>query len=182
VTVEELAHLKAVQERLEAADRDPLTGLLTRAYLDTLPTLVERESRAQRPLSAVFVDVDSFKQVNDVFGHATGDDVLRLVARLLALGIREAEACVRYGGEELLVIVQDAPEGPAATLAERYRIAVADHDWPRVASGLKVTVSCGVAEHRAGEGVRGWLERADRALYAAKRAGRNQVARASVLE
>src|SRR5262249_47900565 len=108
-------------ERLDAADRDPLTGLLTRAYLEQLPSLVERETGAGRPLSLVFVDVDHFKRVNDTHGHSVGDDVLRQVARLLALGVREAEACVRYGGEELLVIATDATLDEALALAERFR-------------------------------------------------------------
>jgi diguanylate cyclase (GGDEF)-like protein len=181
VTLEELAHLKTVRERLEASDRDPLTGLLTRACLNTLPDRLQRASSAGRAVSLVFVDVDGFKLINDGFGHVVGDDVLRAVARLLALGVREAEACVRYGGDELLVVVEDATEAPAASLAERFRTAVADHAWAKIARGLTVTVSCGVAQHVAGESVRGWIERADCALYSAKHAGRNRVVCASAV-
>ena len=183
VTLEELAHLRSVVERLEAGDRDPLTGLLTRRFLDDhLPGLLERADQGGRPTSAVFVDLDRFKSINDGFGHQVGDDVLRQVARLLAFSVREAESCVRYGGEELLVIAESSTEDRSAALAERFREAVEAHDWSRIAAKLTVTVSCGVAERAAGEEPREWLERADRALYTAKNGGRNRVQRASVLQ
>jgi diguanylate cyclase (GGDEF)-like protein len=183
VNLAELAHLRRVLERLEGGDRDPLTGLLTRAYLDAaLPQRLEEADKDERALSAVFLDVDHFKEINDGLGHARGDDVLRQVARLVAFGARESEACVRYGGEELLVILEGAAEPAAAQVAERLRRAIAAHDWSRVAIDLQVSVSCGVAERRPKEAQRDWLERADRALYAAKHAGRNRVRRAGVLD
>jgi diguanylate cyclase (GGDEF)-like protein len=125
------------------------------------------------------VDVDHFKKINDGFGHGAADDVLRQLARLLLFTVREKEVCVRYGGEELLVVLEDAGEARAAEVAERLRAAIETHDWPRLARGLAVTISCGVAERAADEPQRAWLERADEALYAAKRAGRNRVERAS---
>jgi diguanylate cyclase (GGDEF)-like protein len=177
---DELAHLQGVLERLAAGDRDPLTGLLTRSYLEgRLPTLVEECRRAGRPVSTVFLDVDHFKSINDEFGHATGDDALRQVARLLAYGVRARESCVRYGGEEVIVVLEGATEGEAVVVAERLRRLVESHEWSAVAGGLEVTVSCGVAQCLPGQGVREWLARADRALYAAKRSGRNRVCRAS---
>ena len=183
VSLQEVAHLLGVVERLDASDRDPLTGLLTRAYLDEkLPALLLRAQRKGRLTSALFVDLDRFKRINDRFGHATGDDVLRQVARLLLLSVRAREVCVRYGGEELLVILEDTGEGKATQAAERLRSDIEGHDWPRLAAGLAVTISCGIAEHRGAEGVRSWLERADAALYAAKRGGRNRVVPASAVE
>jgi diguanylate cyclase (GGDEF)-like protein len=183
VSLEELAHLRSVVERLEAGDRDPLTGLLTRRFLDdALPSILERADRGGQPVSAIFVDVDRFKAINDGFGHPVGDDVLRQIARLLAFSVREGESCVRYGGEELLVVAEATIEEGAFELAERFREAVEVYDWPRIAAGLAVTVSGGTAERRRGEDGREWLERADRALYKAKNDGRNRVVRASVLQ
>jgi diguanylate cyclase (GGDEF)-like protein len=172
----ELAHLQEVLDRLAASDRDPLTGLLTRAYLDDrLPQLLELCSRTSRPLSAVFVDLDHFKSVNDRFGHAIGDDVLRQVGLILAYAVREREVCVRYGGEEIVVVLEGATESQAVVVADRLRELVESHQWSAIAKGLAVTVSCGVAQWRPGEGVREWLQGADRALYAAKNGGRNRV-------
>jgi diguanylate cyclase (GGDEF)-like protein len=177
----ELSHLRGVLARLAANGRDPLTGLLTRAYLEKLPSLLERSARKGRKTSALFVDVDRFKRINDSFGHATGDDVLRQLARLLLFDVREREVCIRYGGEEILVILEGADEGHATAIAERLRKAIKSHDWSRLAKRLVVTISCGIAERQPREPVRAWLERADLALYAAKRGGRDRVLRASSL-
>jgi len=180
VSLAELLHLRGVLARLAASDRDPLTGLLTRTYLDEkLPALLDRSARRGRTTSAVFADVDRFKRINDRFGHTTGDDVLRQVSRLVLFALREREVCVRYGGEELLVVLEGSDEARAAKVAERLRHDIEAHDWPRLAAGLAVTISCGVAEHQPGEPVRPWLERADAALYAAKRGGRNRVVTAA---
>jgi diguanylate cyclase (GGDEF)-like protein len=180
LSARELQQLQAVVRRLEASDRDPLTGLLTRAYLDNqLPLLLEGHDRTATPVSAAFLDVDHFKSINDRFGHATGDDVLRQLARLLVYVVREREACIRYGGEEIVIVLPDSREDDAAGVAERLREMVEGHDWGRLADGLAVTVSSGVAERRSGEPLGEWLARADRALYAAKAQGRNRVRRAS---
>lgn len=176
VSPSELAHLRGVLARLGTGDRDPLTGLLTRAYLDErLPSLLERSARKGRTASALFVDVDHFKRINDHFGHAIGDDVLRELARLLLLDLREREVCIRYGGDELLVILEGAADRHATAIAERLRKVIESHDWARLAERLVVTISGGIAERQPGEPVRPWLERADGALYAAKRGGRNRV-------
>lgn len=177
--MEELAHLTRVVERLQLANHDPLTGLVTRRWLDDeLPALMVRHVGAAVPLSAVFIDVDRFKSINDTYGHAVGDEVLRAVSRLLVLSVRDGDTSVRYGGEELLTVLPNCDEASAAMTAERVRAAIAEHDWSRYAEGLAVTVSAGVAAARPGETGRDWLERADRALYAAKHGGRNRVVRA----
>jgi diguanylate cyclase (GGDEF)-like protein len=181
VSPSELSHLRGVLARLAASDRDPLTGLLTRAYLDKLPSLLERSARKGRKTSALFVDVDRFKRINDNFGHATGDDVLRQLARLLLFSVREREVCIRYGGEELLVILEGADEGHATAIAERLRKTIESHNWTRLAKRLGVTISCGIAERQPREPVRAWLSRADSALYAAKHRGRNRVLCVSAL-
>ena len=180
--LDELAHLARVHERLSLANKDPLTGLLTRLYLDEeLPGVVTRHEHANLPLSAVFLDVDHFKRVNDTWGHGVGDEVLRAVARLMALAVRDADTCVRYGGEELLALLPNCDELGAVQMAERLRTSIVNHDWSHYAEPLKVTASLGVAQHKAGEQTREWLECADKALYSAKTTGRNRTIAASTL-
>ncbi len=180
LSVDEITHLGNVLARLEAGNRDPLTGLLTRAWIEEeLPVVLDTARLYGTPLACLFVDVDHFKSVNDRFGHQTGDDVLVGIARLLLVGVRESDACVRYGGEELLMFLQDSSEDTAFEVAERVRRAIEGHDWSRTYTGLRVTASFGVACARPDESVKEWINRADRALYAAKASGRNRVVRAS---
>lgn len=179
--LDEIAHLQRASERLRQANKDALTGLLTRHWMDEdLPVLAERHRITERPLAAVFVDVDRFKRVNDTHGHLVGDEVLRSVARLTALQVRESDVCLRYGGEELLCVLPACDEAGAVAMAERIRAAVASHEWGRYAPGLRVTASFGVAVLQPPEPVRDWLGRADQALYRAKSAGRNRVMAYSV--
>lgn len=176
LSLDELGHLGRVIQRLEAANRDPLTGLLNRAYIDDeLPKLAERCATAGVPFACAFVDVDHFKQVNDGHGHQVGDEVLAAIARLLMLGVRDGDPCVRYGGEELILFLPGSNEPGAHEVAERIRRTIAGHDWDRTAQGLRVTASFGVAERADGESVAAWLNRADQAMYTAKRSGRNRV-------
>ncbi len=180
--LDELAHLARVQERLSSADRDPLTGMLNRSWLDDqLPALVERCVDAGVQITSLFVDVDRFKQINDTFGHAVGDEVLQGVSRLLMLGVRDSDACIRYGGEEFLLILPGAEENGALDVAERLRRSVSGHDWERTSPGLRVSASLGLAQRRENEDITSWLSRADQAMYTAKRDGRNRVRRASIL-
>jgi diguanylate cyclase (GGDEF)-like protein len=176
--MEELAHLQRVVERLNVANRDPLTGLNSRWFLEQdLPEVARRHVHTGVPLSALMLDVDRFKGVNDRSGHPVGDAVLQAVARLLVLSVRHGDVCVRYGGDELLVVLPDCDEDAAVGVAERIRGAVGRHDWEHYAPELRVTVSLGVAELRKDEDAGTWLGRADRALYAAKQGGRNKVVR-----
>ncbi len=180
LSLEEVEHLQSVIDRLASNNRDPLTGLLNRVWLDDeLPVHLAAATRLGVDYSCLFVDIDSFKQVNDTFGHQVGDDVLVGVARILMVGVRETDACVRYGGEELLMFLHGTPESGAIEVGERVRRAIEGHDWARTNPGLRVTASLGVAGVRAGESVKEWINRADRALYAAKAAGRNRVMRAT---
>lgn len=173
---DELGHLSRVVDRLAAAHRDPLTGLNSRAFLDDdLPRLAEHCDRAGVPFSCAFVDVDHFKDINDTHGHQAGDEVLAGVSRILMLGVRDADPCVRYGGEEILMFLPGSTETSAAEVAERLRRAIAGHDWARTAARLRVTACFGVAQRAPGESLKQWIDRADQAVYAAKRAGRNRV-------
>jgi len=176
---EELQHLQRVSRQVETANRDPLTGLLNRLALENeLPLMLKASANKNMPICSIFADIDRFKSINDRYGHSIGDDVLAGVARLMMLGIRENDLCLRYGGEEILLFLF-ASEQVAADVAERIRIAIQHHPWERIAAGLSVTVSFGIAERVADEPIKLWLERSDKALYTAKNSGRNRVVRAS---
>ena len=113
--------------------------------------------------------------MNDRYGHAVGDDVLRAVARILLDNTRSGDLLARMGGEEFLVVFAGTPIGVANDVCERLRQAVEKHDWQRLAPGLCLTVSIGLCDALHSVDVRGLLERADASLYAAKRGGRNRV-------
>ena len=175
--LDELAHLARVVERLNLASKDSLTGLTTRHYLEQdLPMLVDKLAEKNVTCAAVFLDVDHFKHINDTFGHAVGDEVLRTVARLMVMTVRDTDVCIRYGGEELLAILPKCDEKGGLLMAERLREALEQHDWTaHGVEGRNVTASLGVAVLKATETIPQWLTRADAAMYAAKNDGRNRV-------
>ncbi|MSQ02654.1 MAG: GGDEF domain-containing protein [Myxococcales bacterium] len=176
LSLEEIDHLANVVARLKLQNRDPLTGLLTRAWLDEdLAPIMDRCARSHTPLACIFFDVDHFKQVNDRFGHHIGDDVLVGCARLMLFAVRDNDPCVRYGGEEIVMFLVQADLQAAFEVAERVRKEIHAHDWDRTAPGLTVSVSGGIAGWKPGEGAREWMARADAALFTAKREGRNRV-------
>lgn len=149
------------QEVLE----DPLTGLGNRRQL------VNVISGSTDVISAIFVDLDHFKDTNDTFGHAVGDAVLQRMAVLLRASTRANDTVIRYGGDEFIVLVESDPVA-ARAVADRVHRAVHEHDWDATAQGLVVTVSVGVATSQNPDAV---LAAADRALYEAKRQGRDRV-------
>jgi diguanylate cyclase (GGDEF)-like protein len=171
----ERAHSRAARfERL--AHEDPLTGLSNRRWLELrLDEARQPDAFDLRPLSAVMLDVDHFKQINDRLSHATGDQALRAVARILREHCRERDLAARYGGEEFALLLPATPLAAATAIAERIRAAVACFDWPGVQPGLQVTLSAGVACAIDFRDVGQLLARADAALYRAKAAGRNRI-------
>ena len=181
LSLKELAHLTKVVERLSLANKDALTGLVTRHYLDEeLPALVDRHASSEVPISCAFLDIDHFKSVNDGYGHGIGDEVLRTVARLVIMHVRDSDTVVRYGGEEFVAILPNCDAEGAFATAERVRLEVQRHAWQSYAPDLSISLSAGIATYRVGEQVPAWLDRADQALYQAKRGGRNQTVRATV--
>ena len=163
------------------ANRDGLTGLHNRRYLDEqFPRLWAQAQRARRRIAVAFFDVDYFKAYNDARGHLAGDDCLRALARALAAQAqRPLDIAVRYGGEEFLLVWFDLdPAEVLVDIAERARRRVATLELPHEASpiGDFVSLSCGAAATvpTAGQDPTAFLERADAALYEAKRRGRNQ--------
>ena len=176
VTAHERAQLFARVQELAIAD--DLTGVPNRRhFFDLAGRDLASAQRHGHPLFALMVDIDHFKQVNDSHGHAAGDEVIREVAQRLSAELRGTDIVGRYGGEEFaLILNQTRPEdiGPAA---ERLRRAVADQPVPTRAGPLRVAVSIGVARLTSTDvDVSDVLARADRALYRAKRDGRNRVA------
>lgn len=176
---QEIAHLARMAANIEAATRDPLTRLATRRWLDDdLPRVVAEHDASGRPLSALFIDIDHFKTVNDTYGHPVGDEVLRAVSGIVQDQIRGTDVAVRYGGEEILVILPGTSADITAHVAERLRVKIATHPWANHGLGDRIiTVSGGISRYLPHEGIAPWLERADRALYEAKHTGRNRTCR-----
>ena len=161
------------------ANTDALTGLPNRReFLSAAAAHVAEDADGPAELSVMILDVDHFKAVNDTHGHAVGDEVLQLLARVGAATVRHLDLFARYGGEEFVVLMPETDAAQALATAERVR-AIFDrqafeHDW----SGARIpfTVSIGVTTRSpAGEGIEAMLERADAALYRAKERGRNRV-------
>jgi len=154
---------------------DGLTGLANRrAASDALHAEAARAQRLETPLSVVLADLDGFKDVNDVHGHAVGDEVLRVFADVLRETLRESDVAGRWGGEEFLLLLPGADEEGAAQLADRVRRGLAVRDIPGV-PGLRVTASFGVAEYSGETNTEELVAAADSALYRAKRAGKDRV-------
>ena len=161
---------------------DALTGLPnTRAVYDTLKLMVAQASRMVAPMSAVMVDLDHFKQINDTLGHEKGDEALAAVGDVLASIVRASDFVGRYGGEEFLVLLASTEKAGALELAEKVRHAVSLINVP--GTDRMLTTSCGVASYpEDAKDAPGLIRLADRALYAAKAAGRNRVAEALLSE
>jgi len=162
----------------EEASTDALTGVANRRAMDHhLAMQFDTVRRFGTPASLIMVDIDHFKRVNDAHGHQTGDRVLELVAQGLRLGLRRGDFLARYGGEEFAVLLPGASLRAAAEIGERLRQEVEKLRLVTPSGTIAVTVSLGVAEiggwHASPEAV---IEDADRALYAAKQGGRNQLA------
>ncbi|MBI3202135.1 MAG: GGDEF domain-containing protein [Myxococcales bacterium] len=160
---------------------DPLTRIANRrGLIAALRMSASFSDRRHVPLAVVSFDVDHFKRVNDTYGHDVGDRVLRHVARLATACCRREDLAGRAGGEEFLVVLPATDEAQAAVVAERLRARLAA--TPVRGTEHRVTASFGVAERAPGEALDSLLQRADRALYAAKDGGRNRVARVSALD
>ncbi len=161
---------------VRAATRDALTGLFNRGYLDeVLNTELERVRRTLDPVCLVMLDVDHFKSVNDRYGHAVGDEVLKEIAERALEQVRAGDVVARFGGEEFAIVLPRAKRQHALTIADRIRTSIGDH--PILVGEVEVTVtaSLGVAGSHPNISVSEWLEAADGALYAAKLGGRDRV-------
>jgi len=169
---------QAFEEIKSLSIRDPLTGLYNRRYLnEILSSEMDRALRLHRPLSILLMDIDHFKSINDRFGHLVGDQVINAMARLFGLIIRPYDTAARYGGEEFLILMSDTDEAEALAAAERLREATASERF--LPEDISVTCSFGVSTIKGEEDrlptPEEFIHRADKALYEAKRAGRNRV-------
>lgn len=181
--VEKSRELDMIRESLSQSEArartDTLTGLPNRRALEEFFRAAQADAMEQgRPLSALLIDIDHFKQFNDKFGHGVGDQVLRLVAKAVRDRVREDDLPARYGGEELIAILPGADLAICAATAERIRSSLADCKITRRSTGEElpgITVSIGVGQFQGGESMEDLIDRCDRALYQAKKRGRNCV-------
>ena len=171
--------LLETNKRLELLSiTDGLTKLHNhRFFQDELARAFEESQRYQRPLSLAMIDIDFFKKINDTYGHAVGDDVLKYVARLFRDSVRSTDLVARYGGEEFAVMMPETALADACVFAEKIRALVESKPMETQAGPVKATVSIGVASvpHTRIHSAKEVIIAADKALYRAKRSGRNQV-------
>lgn len=167
---------RQVATTYRAAMRDALTGLPNRrAYDQQVAQEFARWKRFGQPLALLVLDVDDFKQVNDTFGHKSGDRALVMIARVLGESRRETDLVARLGGEEFAVLLPGADEADALRIADQMRAAVADCGLHARQQPVRVTVSGGLAMFKDDDDPGAVFERADAALYKAKRGGKNRV-------
>ena len=170
-----LVRVYSLREAEARASTDALTGLPNRRYFDEYLGLLAKRRRAEDRVGVLMVDIDRFKKLNDTFGHAVGDHVLREVARAIAEAVREDDVPARFGGEEFAVLLRNPSPEIAVEVGERVRRAVASLDLRRLGvPGVSVSVGVAVAES-PDVALDVVVDEADQALYRAKRAGRDRV-------
>ncbi len=171
-------HLEGQYRMLESESAtDPLTSLYNRRYMkEELQKELARSERSGRPFSIVLLDIDHFKKVNETYGHITGDDTLREMARILREAVRLSDKVFRFGGEEFLILLPESRGDEAFSLAERIREKV-EH-FPFTGLRRHLTISLGVAQSGEDSTMDYLISMADKGLYTAKKKGRNRVVRA----
>lgn len=163
-----------LQEKNLRLHQDPLTGIANRlAYEERIQQEFRRWRRFGNPLTFVIWDIDHFKQINDRYGHALGDEVLRSIAGQLGSRLRSTDFVARYGGEEFAMLLPGAGAEAARQLANQIRLKIAGTGFNNGKLQIPVTVSCGLSSFAPGDSPQSVFKRADHALYQAKRAGRN---------
>jgi diguanylate cyclase (GGDEF)-like protein len=172
--VRDISERKKYEELLyRQSITDPLTNVYNRRFfMQMLEQEMERTRRNGKPFSIIMFDLDHFKSVNDHFGHAAGDMVLKSVANMIKGRIRKTDCFARWGGEEFIILLPETTVGDAASLAEELRERLSNMALPEVG---RVTASFGVAAYRPSDTIDTILLRADSMLYEAKAAGRNCV-------
>jgi len=164
------------KDLLRMATTDALTGTLNRySFVERGEAELLRARRARRPLAVLMLDADHFKRINDKFGHAGGDAVLRALGSRLRAAVRPGDLLGRMGGEEFAVLLPETHRDAAISFAERLRAAIADHTIPFGSEAIDLTISIGVAAGHHTD-LETLLRQADQSLYVAKQSGRNRVA------
>lgn len=170
--------IAAREEFRRQAQRDPMTGVLNhQAILDALDIELDRSGRAGQAVSCILADLDHFKSVNDTYGHQAGDKVLIALTQCLKRTVRKYDVVGRYGGEEFMIVLPGSHAADALDIAERVRAQIASSAIESASGPINVTISMGVAstEHFPEAASELLIAEADKALYAAKRQGRNRV-------
>ncbi|OGP15710.1 MAG: hypothetical protein A2054_01440 [Deltaproteobacteria bacterium GWA2_55_10] len=174
--MEELREKNALLEKLAVTDE--LTGLHNRRhFFEAVKEQMALGLRHGFKIACLLIDIDHFKKINDTYGHAAGDEVLKKLGSLLRACKREGEILARFGGEEFIMCLFNTDSGHARLAAERFRKLVADHDFSPVCPGLRITVSIGLAlfpQDRVSS-IDDLIRTADKAMYASKTAGRDRV-------
>lgn len=168
----------AQKELFEKATRDALTGAYSKgALIERGPEVIKRSETLNEPLSVIVFDIDHFKKVNDTYGHAAGDMVLKELSRIISTKlVRANDFFARYGGEEFVLILSGTPVSAAIDIAERIRKTIQESEFNFESKKIPVTVSVGCASRKNEETSWDFLfERADKALYSSKQNGRNRV-------
>jgi diguanylate cyclase (GGDEF)-like protein/hemerythrin-like metal-binding protein len=169
----EKALIETMQRLDQRAGTDALTGAWNRRQFDeVVEQELDRATRYGHPMSLMLLDLDLFKQINDTYGHAEGDRVLRHVADCIRGTLRKSDSLTRWGGEEFIILMPDTGLSNAVVLAERVRTSIAEHGIEGLGN---VTASFGVAEFGETDSRENWVARADAAMYRAKQAGRNRI-------
>jgi diguanylate cyclase (GGDEF)-like protein len=167
---------EAMEKIQEMAIRDELTGVYNRRYvMELLDYEKNRSSRGDGIFCLAMLDIDHFKNVNDMYGHLAGDAVLYTVATMIDKTMRNTEFCGRYGGEEFLIVLTQTDIKGALIFAERVRANIENILFPDLSPDFKVTVTIGLSEYHIREDVEKIISRADEALYRAKKGGRNRI-------
>jgi two-component system cell cycle response regulator len=167
-----------VQQSIELAIVDPLTGLNNRRFLENhLAATLDQARARHKPLCLMILDIDHFKQVNDTYGHLAGDEVLKGFADRIRRIIRGGDLLCRLGGEEFVVVMPNVPIDVAQRVAERARVSIEEAPFviDKTGRSIPITVSIGVAERGREADAEALYQRADRALYRSKAEGRNRV-------
>ena len=170
----ELADALKLNTRL--ATTDDLTGLYTRRYImDMLSKQKSQSERDDSDFVILFADLDHFKQINDNYGHHTGDRVLKSFSTIVKSSIREIDYASRFGGEEFVVLLVKTDQEQAVQVAERIRSGIEGYNFADIAPGLNVTVSIGIANYKEYKSIQETLMTADNRMYRAKEEGRNKI-------
>ena len=161
---------------LELSIREELTNLHNRRYFNQQANFVlEQTKRNPQPVSLMIADIDSFKRINDTFGHSTGDAVLQEVARIAQDNARGSDVIARYGGEEFVLLLPNTNLENAVQVCERLRNKIAEHHWYLIHPTSSVTISIGVSSNQEHIDLEPLIAQADRRLYEAKNTGKNRV-------
>jgi diguanylate cyclase (GGDEF)-like protein len=171
-----LNNASLLKQAIDQAHIDPLTQAKNRAAFDsTVSREISLAQRNDNSLSAIFLDIDHFKSINDDFGHACGDMVLSVTAKLIKQCARDSDLVFRYGGEEFVLLLSNTDLSGAQLLAERIRKKLEHHTLAFDMEPVKITASLGIATLKSTDSLESFIQRADSAMYQAKDRGRNQV-------